>query len=64
VTRRAVTLLALGALAAAAVAAARRRARAVPARGSEPNGHRAGDGQESLRRFVEAGERRRESPGA
>jgi hypothetical protein len=65
VTRRAVTLVALGALAAAAVAAARRRARtAGPARGGEPNGHRAGDGQESLRRFVEAGERRRESPGA
>jgi hypothetical protein len=60
--RRVVAVLALGALAAAAVAAARRRTHETQRGDEGANGHRAGDSQESLRRFVEAGERRREPP--
>jgi hypothetical protein len=49
-------VIAIGALAAVALVARKRRARPVVAAPSQSNGS-AGDSRESLRRFVEAGER-------
>jgi hypothetical protein len=61
---RKLVLVALGCLVAAAVVASRRRSRVAPVDASgtpprEANGRQAGS-NESLRVFVEAGERRRE----
>jgi hypothetical protein len=58
VSRRLV-LIGLGAIAAAAVVAARRRRPAIPPP-HESNGH-GGDAHEGLRRFVEAGDRLRDT---